>query len=377
MATNGALDRPNASVPAPTGLRATTPRRHVAGTAQERNASEYADLANKIKGMGLMERRPGWYWARCLILLAGYIGGFVALFAIGASPWQLLLAVYFGVLFTQTAFLAHDGAHKQIFVSGTRNEWFSRIIGNLLVGLSYGWWMNKHSKHHANPNKIGKDGDIDPGAIVFTTEDAAQRTGWRAAVMARQHWFFFPVLTLAGLDLHVSAVRAVAGREAVKARWVEAALLAVRLIGFPVVVMIAAGPLMGLAFMGVQIAVFGLYMGGSFAPNHKGMPIVPKDMTIDFLRRQTLTSRNISGGQLVATGMGGLNYQIEHHLFPSMPSVNLRRARPVVQAFCAERGVDYTETTLVGSYRIVLRYLQRVGLKYADPFECPMSTQLR
>lgn len=363
--------------PPPGEIRATRPRRVGAGEAHERNASDYSELAATIKKMGLMKRRPGWYLARCLILLAAYVGGFTALFALGSSPWQLLVAAYFAVLFTQTAFLAHDGAHKQIFVSGTRNEWFSRVVGNLLVGLSYGWWMNKHSRHHANPNKMGKDGDIKPGAIVFTTEDAVQHYGWRAAVMSKQHWFFFPILTLAGADLHVNAVKAVLGGEPVKARAVEATLLAVRLIGFPALVMVAAGPLMGLAFMVVQVALFGIYMGGSFAPNHKGMAILPKDFSIDFLRRQTLTSRNISGGPIVATGMGGLNFQIEHHLFPSMPSINLRRARPVVRAFCQERDVRYTETTLVESYRIVLRYLQRVGLKHADPFECPLATQLR
>lgn len=195
--------------------------------------------------------------------------------------------------------------------------------------------------------------------------------------MARQHWFFFPILTLADLDLHVNAVKAVLGRERMKARPVEAVLLLVRLIGFPALVLIAAGPLTGAAFLAVQVAVFGVYMGGSFAPNHKGMAIVPKGVSIDFLRRQTLTSRNISGGALLRTGMGGLNFQIEHHLFPSMPSVNLRRARPVVQEFCRRRAVTYTETTLIDSYRIVLRYLQAVGLKHADPFDCPLAAQLR
>lgn len=377
MASRDILERPSPTGPASAGVRTTTPRRHPPGAAQASNASDYAELSTTIKSMGLMDRRPGWYLARCLILLAGYVAGFLALFSLGSSPWQLLVAAYFAVLFTQTAFLAHDGAHKQIFVSGTRNEWFSRLTGNLFVGLSYGWWMNKHSRHHANPNKIGKDGDIRAGALVFTTEDAVERTGWRAAVMSKQHWFFLPILTLAGLDLHVNSVKAVLGGEAVKARVVEGALLAIRLIGFPLLVVLAAGPLMGLAFMAVQVALFGVYMGGSFAPNHKGMAIVPKDMSIDFLRRQTLTSRNISGGPLVATGMGGLNFQIEHHLFPSMPSVNLRRARPVVRAFCADRGVRYTETTLVGSYRVVLRYLQKVGLKHADPFDCPLAMQLR
>lgn len=380
MITNAALERTGPSDASSTGrsaVRSTHARRIPAGAVQERNASDYSELSATIKAMGLMERRPGWYWGRSLILVVGYAAGFAALFSLGSSPWQLLVAAFFAVLFTQTAFLAHDGAHKQIFVSGNRNEWFSRIVGNLLVGLSYGWWMNKHSKHHANPNKMGRDGDIKAGALVFTPQDAVTRTGWRAAVMAKQHWFFLPILTLAGIDLHVNAVKAVAGGEAVKARWVEGVLLVIRLIGFPLLVMLAAGPLMALAFMGVQLALFGVYMGGSFAPNHKGMAIIPKDLSIDFLRRQTLTSRNISGGPLVWTGMGGLNFQIEHHLFPSMPSVNLSRARPVVRAFCAEREVDYSETTLVESYRRVLRYLQKVGLKHADPFDCPLAAELR
>jgi fatty acid desaturase len=144
-----------------------------------------------------------------------------------------------------------------------------------------------------------------------------------------------------------------------------------------VLIFIVMGPLMGAAFMALQIALFGIYMGGSFAPNHKGMAVVPKDMSIDFLRRQTLTSRNISGGPLVWAGMGGLNFQIEHHLFPSMPSVNLSRARPIVLAYCRERDIAYTETTLVGSYRIVIRYLRKVGLKYADPFDCPTAAMFR
>jgi fatty acid desaturase len=367
MPSSTILDRPSAPA------RASAPTR---GSAQARNASDYAELSAQVKGMGLMARRPGWYLARCIVLVAGYVAGVTALVSLGSSPWQLLNAAFFAVLFTQTAFLAHDGAHKQIFTSGVRNEWFSRIVANVLVGLSYGWWMNKHSKHHANPNKIGKDGDIAPGAIVFVPQDAVDKHGLRARIMARQHWFFLPILTLAGLELHVNAVKAVLGGESLKARGLEAVLLGVRLIGFPVLVVLAAGPGMGIAFMAVQIALFGVYMGGSFAPNHKGMAVIPAGTTVDFLRRQTLTSRNISGRGM-GTVMGGLNYQIEHHLFPSMPSVNLRRVRPVVRAFCAERGIAYTETTLVGSYRIVLRYLQRVGLKHADPFECPLRAQLR
>ena len=74
-----------------------------------------------------------------------------------------------------------------------------------------------------------------------------------------------------------------------------------------------------------------------------------------------LTSRNVRGGWLTDTALGGLNYQIEHHLFPSMPRPNLRHARPLIKAFCAERGLPYAESSLLGSYAQALRYLNQVG----------------
>jgi fatty acid desaturase len=105
----------------------------------------------------------------------------------------------------------------------------------------------------------------------------------------------------------------------------------------------------------------GFYMGCSFAPNHKGMPVLSRADQPSFLRRQVLTSRNVRGGRLIHFALGGLNYQIEHHLFPSMPRPSLRRAQPLIAAYCAERGLPYTEATLLGSYTRALRSLNTVG----------------
>jgi len=73
--------------------------------------------------------------------------------------------------------------------------------------------------------------------------------------------------------------------------------------------------------------------------------------------------------------LGGLNYQIEHHLFPSMPRPHLRRAAPIIAGYCRDHDVPYTVTTLWQSYGIVLRYINRVGLGERDPFECPLLAQ--
>lgn len=134
---------------------------------------------------------------------------------------------------------------------------------------------------------------------------------------------------------------------------------------------------MAYAFLGVQVAVFGVYMGASFAPNHKGMPLVPKDSTLDFLQKQVLTARNIRGGSFVNNAFGGLNFQIEHHLFPDMPRPHLRRAAVIVREHCERLKVPYTEVGVAASYGAVVKYLNQVGLSARDPFDCPMVNKYR
>jgi len=79
------------------------------------------------------------------------------------------------------------------------------------------------------------------------------------------------------------------------------------------------------------------------------------------LRRQVLTSRNVRGGRFIDFALGGLNYQIEHHLFPSMPRPSLRRSQALIRAFCDRNSISYQEDTLVSSYAQSLRYLNDVG----------------
>ena len=111
-------------------------------------------------------------------------------------------------------------------------------------------------------------------------------------------------------------------------RRTEAVLLLVHTVAtYLGVVFAVLPPGKALAFIAIHKGLWGVYMGMSFAPNHKGMPVLTAEDELDFLRKQVLTSRNVVGGRWVDVALGGLNYQIEHHLFPSMPRANLRRAR--------------------------------------------------
>jgi fatty acid desaturase len=274
----------------------------------------------------------------------------------------LLPAAALGLVSTQVGFLGHDAGHQQIAASRVGNVALGLIAGNVLTGLSVGWWADKHNRHHANPNKENHDPDIGEGVLVFTTTHAATRTGaFARLVTCNQAALFFPLLTLEGLNLHVASARWLLSSRRARLRRTELLLLSVHVLGYLSAVLLILSPLHALAFVAVHQAVFGLYMGCSFAPNHKGMPIIGASEKLDFLRRQVTTSRNIRGGWFVDQLLGGLNYQIEHHLFPSMPRPRLHRAQRLVRAYCAEQRIGYTETGLFSSYVIALRYLHSLG----------------
>jgi fatty acid desaturase len=116
-----------------------------------------------------------------------------------------------------------------------------------------------------------------------------------------------------------------------------------------------------LLFIVVHQALFGLYMGLVFAPNHKGMQLLDDESQLDFVRRQVLTSRDVKGHAVTDFLYGGLNYQIEHHLFPSMPRNKLKEAQTIVRAFCEARSIPYRETGALQSNREILQYLHRVS----------------
>ena len=175
-----------------------------------------------------------------------------------------------------------------------------------------------------------------------------------------QAYLFFPLLLGEAASIHVASIGALSQRTP-RHRLAETALLIVHLAGYLTAVVLVLSPVRAVVFILVQQGLFGLYLGCSFAPNHKGMPILAADDRTDFLRRQVLTSRNVRGGWLTDLALGGLNYQIEHHLFPSMPRANLRQAQPLVRAFCEEHGLPYCETSLVDSYAQALRHLNAVG----------------
>ncbi len=331
-------------------------------TLEARRGSDFSALSRQIRDAKLLDRRYGNYAVRITATLGTFGAAWVAFALLGDSWFQLIVAGLMGVLFTQVAFLGHDGGHQQILRTRRGNELVCVVAGDLLVGLSFGWWVDKHNRHHSHPNHEGQDPDIGDGVLAFTTDQVAARHRGLGRFIARnQAFLFFPLLLLEGLNLHVAGARFLLSGAGRRYRRLEIALFAIHVVAYLGALLIVLTPAQAIAFFAVHQAVFGFYMGCSFAPNHKGMPVIPSGRKIDFLRRQVLTSRNVRGGAFIDFLLGGLNYQVEHHLFPNMPRPSLRKAQILVRQYCAAHGITYTETSLVGSYATVLRYLHSLG----------------
>lgn len=320
----------------------------------------YGLLAREIRDLGLMQRRPAFYAGFLTVVIVAFGGCVAGLMLLDHSWWALLLAPAFGIVSAQLGFFGHDAAHRQISHRERSSRWLALFAANLLNGLSYGWWLDKHNAHHAHPNDLQADPDVAAGAVVFDAGQATHRRGFAGWVTRHQAWLYAPMLTLEGLNLHVSSVRALA-RPGLKHRRTEAALLAVHVAAYLALMFSVLTWPQAIVFIAAHQVVFGVYLGMSFAPGHKGMPVLAPEQASDPLLRQVLTSRNVRGGRFLSALMGGLNYQIEHHLFPSMPRPHLPQAQRVVRRFCESRGVDYAEVSVLATYAAVIRHLNDVG----------------
>ncbi|TAN35144.1 acyl-CoA desaturase [bacterium] len=324
------------------------------------NQRDYAVLKRRIQDAGLLKKRPGYYALSITTNLILLVGCLVALFAVTSIWVQALAAIGLAIVTGQLGFQLHDAGHRQMFAAAWKNALVGLLTADLLLGMSYGWWVHKHNLHHGNPNDVDLDPDIKVGAIAYTMDHALARRGVGRLAAMYQAYLFFPLTTLLAWSMHVTGTTYLV-RGPSRYRRLETGLLIAHAAVYLGAMLYFLGPWSALLVVLIHKGVGGAYMASVFAPNHKGMPQTDSTSRLDFVRTQVLTARNIRGHPITDLWYGSLNYQIEHHLFPSMPRLNMRRAQPIVMQFCAERGIDYHETSFSQSYRELLGFLNEVG----------------
>ena len=202
-----------------------------ATTVSKRPTTDYATLLAQVRSAGLLERSGRSSLPRIVALGALVIAGVFGFVWLGSSWWQLGVAAYFAVVFAQLGFLGHDAGHQQLFATKKWNDRLGIVVSNLGIGLSYGWWVDKHNRHHRNPNDLQRDPDVRRNVLAWSQEQAARQRGPLRFVAAHQGAFFFPLLLFEAWNLHVGSARTLLARP--RERRVEIVLLAAHAARLP------------------------------------------------------------------------------------------------------------------------------------------------
>ncbi|HXO18722.1 MAG TPA: acyl-CoA desaturase [Thermoanaerobaculia bacterium] len=322
--------------------------------------ADFSDLKRMVDGEGLLVKSPAAYIWHGLWLLAA-LGLSVAVMAWSKNvAVQLVNGAFLAFVFTHIGFIMHDAGHRQIFRSSAHNDFVGLLCANLGIGLSFSWWTDKHNRHHANPNQLDVDPDIDFPVVAFSPEQALAKPKPLSYIVRYQAFLFFPLLMLEAFNLRAGAVEHLA-RGRAKRPWVEGSLLVAHYVIYAGIIFTLLPVGAAIAFILANQMLAGLYTGSVFAPNHKGMALFERDTPAGFLERQVLSSRNVRPGPVTDFLYGALNYQIEHHLFPGLPRHRMAAAHGIVRQFCHDRGLSYAETGVVQSYREIVTYLHQVS----------------
>ena len=288
---------------------------------------------------------------------------------------QMLNAVFWAFVFVQMGYIMHDAGHRQIFQAIRGNDVIGLIYSNLLAGVSYNYWMARHNQHHSHPNHLENDPDINVPLLAFSEEQVRRKQGILRSLLKFQAFYFIPLSLLQAYNLKFRTIGFVAHnlrQSRIKYVKTEALFLITHYVLYFGILFYVLGIRQALIFHIVHFAFTGLYMAMVFAPNHKGMPMIDDNSDLDFLRRQVLTARNIKPHPLTDFLYGGLNYQIEHHLFPNLPRNKLREAQDIVRAFCESKSVSYHETGVLESNIEILQHLHKI----AAPLRTGQASQI-
>ncbi|GHO95669.1 delta fatty acid desaturase [Reticulibacter mediterranei] len=328
---------------------------------QKETSSDYAVLKQQLKQRGFLSKQPVYYICRIALLFSLLAVGVGILLIVHVTWLQLLDAIYLACVFTQIGLLAHEAGHRQMFHHAWQHNLVSLIGGNFLLGMSATWWGDKHNRHHSHPNQLGMDPDIEIPFLDFTgTQALEQMNPFRQFLVRHQAFLFLPALMTVAVGLQYQSILFLVRKRA-KYHSLEWILMIAHFVCYFALIFSCLPFWQAVVFIGLHQAFTGLYLGSIFAPNHKGMVVLENESDMDFLHRQVLTSRNIHAHPWTDFWYGGLNYQIEHHLFPGMPRNRLKQAQQLIKPFCQTHAISYHETSALRSFHEIFQYLHQIG----------------
>lgn len=320
----------------------------VRGLNTEEILKDFARLRQDLEKDGFFESKwhwfPGKLFTTVMMLPISY---YLAL-----NGYYLLSALILGTMWQQLGWVSHELLHHQIYDNRHINTGIAWFTGCVLLGFSRIWWNDRHNAHHAATNIDGSDPDIDNlPLLAWSAEDVKRASPSERKIIKYQQIYFWGILPLLNLIWCINSIFFVkdvlrtSRYTWYKNRWVAEAIgIAIHYVWVIAFLYTACHSFTG----AIAYYLLAKLIGGSFLAfvvffNHYSCPKLDFDSVAgeNFVVMQLVTTRNMTPGRFTDWFWGGLNYQIEHHLFPTMPRQNLYKCSLRVRAFCNKHKLPY------------------------------------
>ena len=360
--------------------------------SQKKFEEGYRNLRTKLIASGYFQADPNYYiWKVISTTFIGVLGTYLAL-TNESLLMQFISACTIALFWQQCGWLAHDFLHHQVFKSNRKmGDLMGIIIGNVFQGFSVQWWKGKHNAHHAVPNLHASsaeahdgDPDIDTMPLLAWSKTMAQQGKDSSAAkffIKYQAFFYFPILFFARLSWARESWKFAMGASDLSIKGADEDQ---KRMSYPIsekvglvihycwlgttMYYMPGGWIRALLWFVAAETVCGLFLALVFGLGHNGMAVYPADQRPDFWKLQVSTTRNIKSNWFVDWFCGGLQYQVDHHLFPQLPRHNLAKVHKLVEQFCKEQEVEYHETNMWDGTVEVLSHLDAVSVEFIKEF---------
>uniref|UniRef100_A0A7N4UZ92 Fatty acid desaturase 1 n=2 Tax=Sarcophilus harrisii TaxID=9305 RepID=A0A7N4UZ92_SARHA len=331
---------------------------------------EFRELRATVERMGLMKASPTFFALYLLHILLLDVAAWLTLWIFGTSLLPFLVsAILLSTVQAQAGWLQHDFGHLSVCRTSKWNHLLHHFVIGHLKGAPASWWNHLHFQHHAKPNCFRKDPDINMHPFFFalgkvlSVELGKQKKKYMP--YNHQHKYFFligpPALLPAYFQWYIFFF--VIQRK----KWVDLAWM----LSFYLRISFTYIPLLGLkGFLGLFFIVRFLesnWFVWVTQMNHIPMHI-DHDHNVDWVSTQLQATCNVHESFFNDWFSGHLNFQIEHHLFPTMPRHNYRKVAPLVRSLCAKHGIKYQSKPLLSAFADIVHSLKESGQLWLDAY---------
>jgi fatty acid desaturase len=294
----------------------------------------------------------------CLVVLS-YAAAYATLLAAPGPAVRILAIAALAFVSVHCGFIAHEAGHGAITRDRRKAAWVGQVFNTLLTALSCSHFNEIHSRHHPHCNERACDPDMQSSLFSMYPQAAVDKTGLGKVVSRYQAVLIWVLVWLQGFSLKVDSVRHLRNNPRTTRIDQVVMLLHVALWTVPPVLFIGlADALLNYALMTLLI---GPYLGMIFLVNHIGTRVIEPGETLSFFSQELAVTRNLGSSRASDFVFGGLNNHIEHHLFPSMPTAHLPKARRITRSFCQQHCIAYQEMSWFAAAREVTRHFKAMS----------------